>query len=232
MSDAEGQPEPTMEEILASIRRIISEDGEAAEEVEAEAEGEAEEEVLESEPEPEPEPEPVLELSEDEPEEEALELTEEPEEEALELTEVLEEEEPEPLILDEIIEEEPAPEREAVFEAVPEFEPAPAVSPEPAPAPEPEPYSSGPGVMPLPQGEELVSREAAEQTAAAFVDFASAVSSAHGVQLGASHRTLEELVKELLRPMLKDWLDRNLQPIVSRTVEREIAKLAGRADED
>jgi cell pole-organizing protein PopZ len=32
--------------------------------------------------------------------------------------------------------------------------------------------------------------------------------------------------------MLKDWLDNNLQPIVSRTVEREISKLAGRANED
>jgi len=228
VSDAEGQPEPTMEEILASIRRIISEDGEAVEESEDEAEEElvldepdeefeelVEEEVmeLEEEPEPEPEPEPVMELVE-----------EEPEEEVFELTEVLEEEEPEPLVLEEMIEEEPEPEPEPVFEAVPEYEPEPIA--------EPDPYVSGLAAMPGSESEGLVSREAAEQTAAAFVDFASAVSSAQGVQLGASHRTLEELVKESLRPLLKDWLDNNLQPIVSRTVEREIAKLAGRADED
>ncbi|MBH63242.1 MAG: hypothetical protein CL569_12515 [Alphaproteobacteria bacterium] len=231
-----------MEEILASIRRIISEDGEAVEEYEAEEElvldepdeefeELVEEEVmeLEEEPEPEPEPEPVMELLEEEPEEEVFELTEvleeeEPEEEVFELTEILEEEEPEPLVLEEMIEEEPEPEPEPVFEAVPEYEPEPIA--------EPDPYVSGPAAMPGPESEGLVSREAAEQTAAAFVDFASAVSSAQGVQLGASHRTLEELVKESLRPMLKVWLDNNLQPIVSRTVEREIAKLAGRADED
>ena len=147
---------------------------------------------------------------------------EEPEDEVFDLTEVLDEEEPEPLVLDEVIEEEPEFEPEPIYEAVPEYEPKP----------EPEPYVSGPAAMPAAEPEGLVSRQAAEQTAAAFVDFASAVSSAQGVQLGATHRTLEELVKDLLRPMLKDWLDNNLQPIVSRTVEREIAKLAGRADED
>ena len=31
--------------------------------------------------------------------------------------------------------------------------------------------------------------------------------------------------------MLKEWLDYNLPPLVQRLVEREIGKLAGRADE-
>ena len=48
--------EPSMEDILASIRRILSED--------AEAESAKEEEAAE----PEPEPEPVVELAEPEPE--------------------------------------------------------------------------------------------------------------------------------------------------------------------
>ncbi len=78
----------------------------------------------------------------------------------------------------------------------------------------------------------IMSNETAAAAATAFVNSAGAVSQAKGVQLGAAHRTLEELVKELLRPLLKDWLDRNLSAIVERTVEREINKLAGHAGED
>ena len=83
MSDAENQGEPTMEEILASIRKIISEDSpETAEEAETEA--------LELEPEPEPEPEP--EEPEPEPEPVAAEPEPEPdedEEDVLDLTQVV-----------------------------------------------------------------------------------------------------------------------------------------------
>ncbi len=38
-------------------------------------------------------------------------------------------------------------------------------------------------------------------------------------------RTLEDVVKEMLKPMLKEWLDRNLPPMVERFVEREIVRL-------
>jgi uncharacterized protein len=37
--------------------------------------------------------------------------------------------------------------------------------------------------------------------------------------------SLEGLTRELLRPMLKDWLDSNLPPIVESMVEREIARI-------
>jgi cell pole-organizing protein PopZ len=43
-----------------------------------------------------------------------------------------------------------------------------------------------------------------------------------------SGKTLEELVKEMLRPMLKEWLDKNLPPMVERFVEREIVRLTRR----
>jgi hypothetical protein len=78
----------------------------------------------------------------------------------------------------------------------------------------------------------LVSDPTADVTTAAFSALAGAVSDAKGVALGRTHRTLEELVRDLLRPMLKEWLDANLEPIVARAVEREITKLAGRADKD
>jgi cell pole-organizing protein PopZ len=49
-----------------------------------------------------------------------------------------------------------------------------------------------------------------------------------GPFVGGNGKTVEDLVKEMLRPMLKDWLDRNLPPIVERYVEREIARLTRR----
>ena len=49
--------------------------------------------------------------------------------------------------------------------------------------------------------------------------------SAPGPILGASGKTIEDLVREMLRPMLKDWIDKNLPPLVERLVEREIARL-------
>ncbi len=39
-------------------------------------------------------------------------------------------------------------------------------------------------------------------------------------------RTVEDLVRELLRPMLRDWLDRNLPSLVQQVVEREVAQIA------
>ena len=37
--------------------------------------------------------------------------------------------------------------------------------------------------------------------------------------------SLESLTRELLRPMLKDWLDANLPPIVEAMVDREITRI-------
>jgi hypothetical protein len=44
----------------------------------------------------------------------------------------------------------------------------------------------------------------------------------------AADNTLEGLVRDLLRPMLKDWLDANLPRIVQTTVDREVARISGR----
>jgi cell pole-organizing protein PopZ len=40
--------------------------------------------------------------------------------------------------------------------------------------------------------------------------------------------SLEGLVRELLRPMLAQWLEANLPPIVDRMVQAEIARIAGK----
>ena len=49
-----------------------------------------------------------------------------------------------------------------------------------------------------------------------------------GPALGNGSKTIEDLVKEMLQPMLKEWLDKNLPPMVERYVEREISRLTRR----
>ena len=44
--------------------------------------------------------------------------------------------------------------------------------------------------------------------------------------LGNNARTLEDLVKEMLRPMLKGWLDDNLPGLVERIVRAEIERVS------
>lgn len=44
----------------------------------------------------------------------------------------------------------------------------------------------------------------------------------------ASTRTMEDVVLEALRPMLKQWLDTNLPPLVEAMVAKEIRRITGR----
>jgi uncharacterized protein len=61
-------------------------------------------------------------------------------------------------------------------------------------------------------------------TTMAAVD--SAFNSLAGTVLGNNARTLEDLVKEMLRPMLKSWLDDNLPGLVDRIVRAEIERVS------
>ncbi len=79
---------------------------------------------------------------------------------------------------------------------------------------------------------DLVSPPVAHQAAVHLGSLASAVSATRSVPIGNGAQTLEELIRELLRPMLKQWLDANLATIVQRAVDREVVKLSTRADED
>jgi cell pole-organizing protein PopZ len=44
--------------------------------------------------------------------------------------------------------------------------------------------------------------------------------------IGQNARTLDDLVKEMLRPMLKSWLDDNLPSLVERIVRAEIERVS------
>jgi cell pole-organizing protein PopZ len=54
----------------------------------------------------------------------------------------------------------------------------------------------------------------------------SAFNSLANTVLGQNARTLDDLVKEMLRPMLKTWLDDNLPSLVERIVRAEIERVS------
>ena len=217
MSDAEdqNQAEPTMEEILASIRRIISEDAPEGEEEAAEEEAApAEEPVAEAEPEPEPEPGP-----EPEPE---VEPEPEPEPDAEPGPEPDLEPEPEP---------EPEEEEEDVLELTnmvsedgsvvdlnAERE-AQRAREEPAPA------------DPPPTDPSLLSDMTRSAATSALLELATTADGKEGgPSIVGGNRTLEMLVVETLEPHLKVWLDANLPGLVERIVREEIQKMVKRAE--
>lgn len=55
---------------------------------------------------------------------------------------------------------------------------------------------------------------------------ASAFSSLENFVLSTHSRTLEDLVQDMLKPMLKEWLDANLPPLVERMVREEIERVS------
>jgi cell pole-organizing protein PopZ len=66
----------------------------------------------------------------------------------------------------------------------------------------------------------LVSPPAAAAAAAAFGRLTG------NMLMPAAGRTLEDVVRELLRPMLQQWLDENLPGIVQRAVDAEVQRIA------
>ena len=173
-------PEPSMDEILASIRRIISEDAPVAEPAHAAPASEP----AEVEPEPHAEIPPQAE-EQHQPEPDPVSVSETG---PGGLHELMTQPEPEPVIA----------------EAVASHEPA--------------------------ADEPLVSEQTEIAAASAFDDLAATVYKAEKpvqtTPLPPPGRTLEDLVAELLRPLLKAWLDENLAEIVRQRVDEEVARIA------
>jgi len=49
-----------------------------------------------------------------------------------------------------------------------------------------------------------------------------------GTILSTNSRSIEQVAEDMLRPMLKDWLDENLPPMVERLVREEIERVSRR----
>jgi cell pole-organizing protein PopZ len=83
-----------------------------------------------------------------------------------------------------------------------------------------------------PMDDGLVSAATAAAATATFAQLARTLSqepTAAGNMALGSGRTLEDLVKEMLRPLLKEWLDKNLPPMVEHMVRRELDRMTRRA---
>ena len=178
-----------MEEILASIRRIISEDETPAAEAGAAPAAEAAAPPPEPAPEPAAEPEPVAAAAEPEPAPEpAFESPPEPVAVA-----VPEDEDDDDLELTQKVE------THGDLDVLAPSEPE---------RPPPAPIAS------------LVSDQVAAVAAASFDKLSASIAMpAHG-------RTLEDVVREMLRPMLQQWLDDNLPGIVQEAVQAEVERIS------
>lgn len=170
-----------MEEILASIRRIISEDDAPA------AAAEDEPAAVHA---AEPEPDPLTELTH-EPD-----LSGSVEDDVLELTDRLED---------------APPSRHETVGDLDVFSSGSLLPPEAAREPPP----------PVPMREEtLVSSPTASTAASAFGALQ------RQVLMPADGRSLEDVTRELMRPLLKAWLDEHLPAIVQAAVEAEVERIS------
>ena len=224
MSQPAKAQEPSMEEILASIRRIIADDdANRSQEKPSEAAMPAPAPPVVAEP-PSPPPAPVPPAEDDsamKPEDidSVMAEAETPPDDTapdssadvFNLTESMATSVPE------------APEAE-----LGEIDGEPEVVPEePPPQPRPEPDAAI--VRAVEEARRQVSQSDVErallssQTSAA-VD--SAFNSLAHTVLVQNARTLEDLVREMLRPMLKTWLDDNLPGLVERLVRSEIERVS------
>ena len=108
---------------------------------------------------------------------------------------------------------------------------APRPSASPAPAGSPEVLELTEPAAPADIGEQagtpLVDEDKARSMRASLDALATIAEPGAAPQIVRSGETsLEQLVRELLRPMLKDWLDAHLPPLVESMVAREIERIA------
>lgn len=87
-------------------------------------------------------------------------------------------------------------------------------------------------VEPEPQMDtsDLIGMSTAAASTAALSELSNALARDRGVGVGRAGITLEEIVRDSLRPYLKEWLDHNLPYLIERLVKAEIEKMVNRAE--
>lgn len=253
MAKAAASAEPSMEEILASIRRIVSDEPEAKSEaaepkpthkpspkavakpVEEPMDNSAQmsqddlDKLFSGGADDEPEPEPVVEavVPVEEPEAEAsgsddeildLGMVATVDPEPMQLVEGVKPDEADIDFVDHAAEEDET-DMAAAMAAMQPPKPAPAAEPRVRrPPPVMDDVAPEDDVEPEPE-EPLVSAATGASVNAAFGQLSHTI-------LAANAKTLDDLVKEMLRPMLRGWLDENLPAIVERLVRAEIERVS------
>ncbi len=143
-------------------------------------------------------------------------------------------------------EDEEAEEAEAPAEPDPKLEPAPmpvAAPPPPPPPPAAAPMPSLEGnILELTQqmiaqlppdigaGDPILSQGASANSTDALQELAKALLSKRDIAIGNRDLTLEGLIREFLRPLLREWLDQNLPYLIERLVKKEIDHMVNRAE--
>lgn len=213
MPNSPSDQEPSIEEILASIRQIISDDdGEG---------GVAAEPVIEAveppSPTPQPAPTPVKPPAAKAPPAPAPPPLDD---DILELTQRIDEPEPAPRF---------QPEPEPAFEPEPDVPETAFAPPPPMPKPRADkPAASKPTAA---IGDSILTSGAASAALQGFSRLAGTVPIERAPASGGEGVTLEDIVRDMLRPMLRDWLDHNLPPMIEKLVAKELEKLARQAQD-
>ncbi|MBU1286540.1 MAG: DUF2497 domain-containing protein [Alphaproteobacteria bacterium] len=214
----EAHKEPTMEEILASIRKIISED-DASTARRPGAPTPVREEAIEEESD-----DGFSDMTFDSAEDDLDEGMFEAEEDDTFVVE-------EPEVVAEESEPEPTDSFEELLSAARSVEdPEPALmfrhEPEPEPIPEPAPLPKAYA----PTENEMPASARYQQTVLTDDSTSDAAAGSLGKLISkmdfGGDNTIEGLVRELLKPMIKEWLDANLPSIVDEKVEAEVQRIA------
>jgi cell pole-organizing protein PopZ len=218
--------EPSMDEILSSIRQIIADDdaGAAPRKPATPPPPPARSFVPQPapvrpvQPEPEPEPEPLALSPEQILRDTAAEDEAKP---GLSFSELLGNATPAPSLDASLVDPD-----DIAFD-VEEPEPAPVFTPPPRPAferPAPRPVAAA-APMPDPTLSAEIAEQLLEPTTQSAVK--STFAKLSGLQtVGSGGMTIEDMMRDMLRPMLKEWLDENLPAVVERMVEKEIARVS------
>jgi cell pole-organizing protein PopZ len=103
---------------------------------------------------------------------------------------------------------------------------APDLEPVPTPVPVPVQPAPMPAVIAPPPA--LIGPEAAAAATSSVDSLVRTIAAERNMQVYGGGPTIEDIVREELRPLLKDWLDANLPPMVERLVRVEIERVVGR----
>jgi cell pole-organizing protein PopZ len=84
--------------------------------------------------------------------------------------------------------------------------------------------------MRLPPERQVLSQSTSAASSDVLSQLAKAILDRRDIGVGGRDMTIEGLVREMLRPLLKEWLDRNLPYLIERLVKKEIDLMVNRAE--
>ena len=84
--------------------------------------------------------------------------------------------------------------------------------------------------MRLPPERQVLSQTTSAASSDVLSQLAKAILDRRDIGVGGRDMTIEGLVREMLRPLLKEWLDRNLPYLIERLVKKEIDLMVNRAE--